>query len=120
MALNAKVAQTFALVVHELSTNAMKYGALSLPEGRVAIDWTIEGADAEARFKFRWQERNGPPIVVAPSHVGFGRTVLEGAVAQDFHTRPKISFAVEGLCYEIDTLLSAISNVQTPTPSREA
>lgn len=52
--LNSKAAQTFALLVHELATNAAKYGALSLPEeGQVDIRWSIEGAGEEARFKFQ-------------------------------------------------------------------
>jgi two-component sensor histidine kinase len=59
--LNPRTAQTFALLVHELATNAVKYGALSHPEkGKVAINWSIEGAGKEARFKFQWQERDGP------------------------------------------------------------
>jgi two-component sensor histidine kinase len=111
--LHPRVAQTFALVVHELATNAMKYGALSLAAGHVAVDWTIEGAGTDAKFKFRWQECNGPPITALPRHAGFGRAVLEGAVAQDFHVQPKISFAPEGLCYEIAAPMSAICNVRT-------
>ena len=50
--LNPRVAQTFALLVHELATNATKHGALSWPDGRIAIQWSIEGADAVARFRF--------------------------------------------------------------------
>jgi two-component sensor histidine kinase len=105
--LNPKVAQTFALVVHELATNATKYGALSRPEGRVAIHWSIEGAGAVARFKFQWQERGGPPVV-PPAHQGFGRAVLEKAAAQDFSATPKIRFAPEGMSYEIDAPLSVV------------
>ena len=54
---NPGVAQTFALVVHELSTNAIKHGALSRPEGQIAIQWTIEGVGSEAKFQFQWRER---------------------------------------------------------------
>jgi PAS domain S-box-containing protein len=105
--LNSRVAQTFALVVHELATNATKYGALSLPNGQVAIHWLVEGTGAEARFKFQWQERNGPPVV-PPTRQGFGHMVIEKAAAQDFGP-PKIRFASEGLSYEIDALLSAVA-----------
>jgi len=105
--LNSRVAQTFALVVHELATNATKYGALSLPEGHVAIHWSAEGTRAEARFKFQWKERNGPPVV-PPARKGFGHMVIERAAAQDFGL-PKISFASEGLNYEIDAPLSAVA-----------
>ena len=105
--LNPRVAQTFALVVHELATNATKYGALSRPEGRVAIHWSIEGAGSVARLKFQWYERGGPPVVV-PANQGFGRAVLEKAAAQDFSAIPKIRFAPEGVSYEIDAPLSAV------------
>jgi PAS domain S-box-containing protein len=103
--LNPKVAQTFTLLVHELATNATKYGALSRPDGQVAIHWSIEGTGAEARFKFQWQERDGP-LVVPPDHQGFGRIVLEKAAALDFAALPKIRFAPEGMSYEIDAPLS--------------
>jgi two-component sensor histidine kinase len=107
MMLNSKVAQTFTFVVHELATNATKHGALSGPRGQVAIHWSIEGAGAEARFKFQWQELDGPPVD-RPTRQGFGRRLLEQAVAVDFNASPKIKFAPEGLIYEIDAPLSVI------------
>jgi two-component sensor histidine kinase len=106
MMLNPRAAQTFALVVHELATNATKHGALSGPRGQVAIDWSIEGT--EARFKFQWQELDGP-AVARPTRQGFGRILLEKAVAQDFDAQPKIRFAPEGLIYEIDAPLSVVA-----------
>src|SRR5665213_739961 len=104
--LNPRVAQTFALVVHELATNATKHGALSVPNGQVAIHWSVEDTGAEARFKFQWQERNGPPVV-PPTRRGFGHMVIEKAAAQDFGL-PKITFESGGLCYEINAALSAV------------
>jgi PAS domain S-box-containing protein len=106
--LNPRAAQTFALLVHELATNATKHGALSRPGGQIAIHWSIEGAGSEARFKFQWQERDGPPVV-PPTHQGFGRILLEKAAAQDFGAPPKIRFAPEGLSYEIDAPLSVMA-----------
>jgi two-component sensor histidine kinase len=95
--------------VHELATNATKYGALSLPKkGRIDIHWLIEGAGAEARFKFQWQEREGPPVV-PPTRQGFGRVLFEKVAAQDFGVTPKIMFAPEGLIYEIDAPLSVVA-----------
>ena len=111
--LKPQAAQTVALVVHELATNASKYGALSQPEGQVALTWSIEGAGADARFKFHWQERGGPPVV-PPSREGFGRMVLEKAAEAAFGAAPKISFAPEGLRYELDVLLSDISVAVNP------
>jgi PAS domain S-box-containing protein len=105
--LNPKAAQTFALLVHELATNATKYGALSLPEGQVAIHWSVEGDGAEARFKFHWRERDGPPVI-PPTRQGFGRTLLEKVVAQEFGAQPKINFAPDGIRYEIDAPLAIV------------
>jgi len=106
--LSPKAAQTFALLVHELATNATKHGALSLPGGQIAIHWSVDGGGAEARFKFQWQERGGPPVI-PPTRQGFGRTLLERVVAQEFGADPKVSFAPEGLSYEIDAPLSAMA-----------
>jgi len=106
--LNPKVAQTFALVVHELATNATKYGALSGPEGQVSIRWSIDDAGAEARFKFQWLESDGPPVI-PPTRQGFGSTVLEKVAAEDFGARPKIRFAPEGLSYEIAAPMSVVT-----------
>jgi len=115
--LNPRVAQTFALLVHELATNATKYGALSRPDGQVAIQWSIEGAGIEARFKFQWQELDGPPVAL-PTRQGFGRTLLEKAFAQDFDAQSKIRFAPEGLIYEIDAPLSVLAAVSAGVQQR--
>jgi PAS domain S-box-containing protein len=104
--LNSRAAQTFALLLHELATNAAKYGALSLPEkGRVLIHWSINGEAGEGRFKFQWEERDGPPVVV-PTRKGFGGTLLERLASQDFGARPKITFAPGGVSYSIDASLA--------------
>lgn len=105
---NPRIAQTLALLVHELATNATKYGALSRPEGNVAIRWAIEGEGPEARFKFQWQERNGPPVA-PPTRQGFGRIVLEKAVAQDFKDQPTMRFDPGGVSYEINARLSVVA-----------
>ena len=107
MLLSPRVAQTFTLLVHELATNATKYGALSVPGGQVAIEWSTAGAGAEARFKFQWREHGGPSVT-PPTRRGFGRMVLENAAAQDFGVLPKIAFAPDGVSYEIDALLSVV------------
>jgi two-component system, chemotaxis family, sensor kinase Cph1 len=108
MMLNPKVAQTFTFVVHELATNATKHGSLSGPGGQVAIHWSAEGTGAGARFKFQWQELDGPPVTPL-TRKGFGRILLEEAAALDFGASPKIRFAPEGLIYEIDAPLSVMA-----------
>lgn len=111
--LTPKAAQTFALLVHELATNAVKHGALSAPAGCVLIGWRTISDGQQARFEFRWEEQNGPSVA-APTRKGFGRTLLEDAVAQDFGQAPTITFAADGLIYEIECALDVVR--QPPTP----
>jgi chemotaxis family two-component system sensor kinase Cph1 len=78
--LKPKAALCLGLAIHELATNAAKYGALSTPEGRVDVEWLAdEGSDSRSLL-LRWSERGGPPTS-PPTHHGFGRTVLERTLA---------------------------------------
>lgn len=105
--LNPRAAQTFSMLLHELATNAMKYGSLSSPGGRVSVEWFVEGRDADAQFRFCWIERGGP--AVAPrTRQGFGSVMIEKVVAQDFGAQATVDFAPEGLRYEIDVSLSSL------------
>jgi two-component sensor histidine kinase len=70
--LKAASAQAIGLALHELATNAGKYGALSTDTGRVDIGWT----DGDT-FTMSWVERQGPPVLSAPERRGFGTTVME-------------------------------------------
>ena len=75
----APFAQMFALVIHELATNAAKYGSLSQPRGHVVITWAVQDGPSEPQLVFSWVERDGPPVA-APTHQGFGsRLDLGGA-----------------------------------------
>jgi PAS domain S-box-containing protein len=115
--LNSRAAKTFGLLLHELATNAAKYGALSLPKkGQVDIHWSIEGAGKEARFKFQWQERGGPPVI-SPTRQGFGSVMIEKVAAQDFGAQPKIRFAPEGVSYAIDAPLLVMTTPERGFPS---
>jgi two-component sensor histidine kinase len=93
--LNAQAAQNFALAVHELATNAAKYGALSNLTGRVHISWSGFKQNGYHQCRFRWQETYGPRVT-APKHKGFGTTVLELVMAEYFETPPRIDFAPGG------------------------
>ena len=73
-----KGATPIALVIHELATNAAKYGSLSVPDGRVDID--VETEDDEVIV--RWRERGGPPVETVPDHVGFGTQLAELSVVR--------------------------------------
>ena len=106
--LNAKAAQNFALAVHELATNAAKYGSLSNQTGRVHISWSVGKPNGHRQFMFRWQERGGP-AVKAPARKGFGSTVLEQVMAEYFEAPPRIEYASGGVCYELLGSLEAIT-----------
>jgi two-component sensor histidine kinase len=74
--LNPKASIAIAMVIHELSTNAVKYGSLSAAAGTVAIDWKMREDD---QLDLGWTERGGPPVS-APSHSGFGSRMIERVV----------------------------------------
>ena len=71
-----EAASALGLVLHELATNAAKYGALSMADGRVSIRWTAE----EARVRIRWTEHGGPPVT-PPARRGFGTTLIESSLS---------------------------------------
>ena len=82
------------LAVHELCTNSLKYGALSVPEGRVAIAW---GPDpAGERFVLEWREHDGPPVT-PPTRQGFGTKLVERGLASELGGEVSLSYPVEGL-----------------------
>ncbi|WP_322514676.1 HWE histidine kinase domain-containing protein [Rhodopseudomonas palustris] len=78
--LGSRSALSLALLLHELTTNAAKYGALANDSGRVQIAWTIEDADGEAELRLRWRESGGP-AVAPPSRQGFGSRLLKMGLA---------------------------------------
>ena len=110
--LSAKAAQNFALALHELATNAAKYGSLSNTTGRVYITWTITMTNG-AQLTFRWQERGGPPVP-RPARKGFGSAVLEQVMGEYFDDPPRIDFADGGLCYELSGSLASVSDQEVP------
>ena len=101
--LKPSAAQSFALVVHELATNASKHGALSTTSGSVSIRWSVRSNGSGPKLRFIWQEHGGPPVE-KPSHKGFGTVLLEHAIA-GIDSSPTIDFAPEGLRYETETAL---------------
>jgi two-component sensor histidine kinase len=95
IALDARGALAVGMAVHELTTNAVKYGALSVPEGDVAVTWSIEVLDEENTFSLDWRERNGPPVS-APKR-GFGLTLIERGLSHDLAGRAHVEFLPEGV-----------------------
>ena len=99
--------QAFSLVLHELATNAVKYGALSWPTGSLRISWEIEAEEREERrLVLRWIERGGPPAV-APDRIGFGTTLISNQVELGLHGTYEPLFGADGLSVTITTPLDA-------------
>lgn len=95
--LPSKVAIALGMALHELCTNAAKYGALSSPEGRVQLRWEIEQT---GRLSVTWQELDGPPVVV-PERRGFGSRLLERGLFLEPEGRVEIDFRPEGVVAQI-------------------
>lgn len=91
-----KAAETFALAIHELATNALKYGPLGQPSGRLEISWRIDEAADPAQLLFEWRERGGPPVP-PPPRKGFGTELLERTLAFELKGQTTISFNASGL-----------------------
>jgi PAS domain S-box-containing protein len=106
--MSPQAAQTFALALHELATNAAKYGALSSPNGRVVIGWSVDIPDGAGEFTFHWQECDGPRVTPA-GQKGFGSVVLEQVMGEYAHTPPQIDFARSGVTYRVRGPLDAIA-----------
>jgi PAS domain S-box-containing protein len=98
-----KSAVALSMAVHELSTNAVKYGALSVEGGCVAIAWSATGA----HFSMRWQERGGPPVM-RPTRKGFGSTMIERVLAEQLEGGVTISYDSGGVICVIEAPLSAV------------
>lgn len=107
--LDAKAAQALGLALHELATNSTKHGALSVPEGRVEMTWTLNpGAAAPERLQLEWNERNGPPVTV-PDRKGFGHFVIEKMVAQSLEGQVAIDYRPDGLYWSLSIPLSRLA-----------
>jgi len=109
--LSPEITLALSMALYELATNAIKYGALSLPEGRVAIRWALSDGDAgeddgrdragERRFCFSWVETGGPPVET-PTRTGFGTRMIERVFAAHVRGSAAISYPRDGARFEIE------------------
>ena len=92
---------TLGMLIHELTTNAVKHGALSMPGGHVEVSWQANSADSPGRLHFSWKEIGGPPIIGPPSHKGMGSRLLE-TLAVGLGGSTDLQYAPTGVCCFID------------------
>jgi two-component sensor histidine kinase/putative methionine-R-sulfoxide reductase with GAF domain len=107
LVLPAGAAQPFSMAIHELATNAVKYGALSKPTGRLTIEWHVERAPG-AVLRFRWAETGGPPQEGPPTRRGFGSRVLSGTLRDQLGGKVSTAWEVTGLVCDIELPLDRI------------
>ncbi|MGJ4892072.1 HWE histidine kinase domain-containing protein [Bradyrhizobium sp. HKCCYLRH3099] len=102
--LEARLVLPLSMVLHELATNASKYGALSAPLGRVAISWRL--CDGDRRLELVWLERGGPPIEGGGAR-GFGTTLIDRVVRFDLDGEAELNFEPQGIRCVLAFALSA-------------
>ena len=100
--LKPKAALAFAMVLHELATNAVKYGALSNESGKIGIDWQVTSTPQQVVF--RWTERGGPRVK-PPERRGFGSRLIEQGIKHDMAGHVRLDFQSAGLTCEIQVPL---------------
>ena len=106
-----KEAVSIAMALHELSTNAIKYGALSNETGKISLQWSTTGGQDRPEVLLTWTESDGPPVV-APARKGFGSLLLERTLAQDLEGEVTVRFEPGGL--------ACIIRAPLPQPSGRA
>jgi len=103
--LGPQAALSFSLVLHELLTNASKYGALSNAEGRIDLSWMVERRDGEDYLVSAWRETGGPPVV-DPTRKGFGSRLIFSSL--NAYGEVGVVYEPQGLVFKIDMPLSKI------------
>jgi PAS domain S-box-containing protein len=94
-------ALAFAMALHELSTNAAKYGALSTEHGHVVIVWELQGEGEDRRLALHWEESGGPPVKT-PKRKGFGSRLIERALAAELRGNVRVAYEPSGVVCTID------------------
>lgn len=97
---------TMALAIHELATNAVKYGALSEEDGRVVVRWAVTGDQDAERLSWTWREEGGPKVGT-PTRRGFGSQLIEHSLAAELKGTVKLSYRSEGLLCALDAPFTA-------------
>ena len=93
-----QTASNLSMTLHELCTNAIKHGALSVPGGRVSIVWSVERGRTGLQLNLRWEEHGGPPVS-PPARKGFGLRLIERALAGDANSSIALRFEPGGLVF---------------------
>jgi two-component sensor histidine kinase len=116
LALNPNAARNIGLALHELATNASKYGALSVPEGKVAVHWELASGGGRPRFRMTWRESGGP-MVTEPTRRGFGRQVIEQITTQALAGKVRHEFLPGGVRWTLDIPAASVVSTRSDPAS---
>ncbi|HYC02037.1 MAG TPA: ATP-binding protein [Azospirillaceae bacterium] len=114
--LDAAQAVLFGLIIHELATNACKYGALTSAGGRIEVDWTLAGAGEGGMLDLRWTERGGP-AVAPPTRTGFGTRLLQRGIAAQPGGEVRLDYRREGLRCQLRLAAATSPEPALPVPT---
>lgn len=107
--LTPTAAQTLGLALYELVTNSVKHGALSVPQGQIRIDWSIDESDGPAKLVFSWSEREGPPVT-PPQRRGFGSVMVESITPHALGGMASLEFRPEGAAWRLEAPLENLTD----------
>jgi PAS domain S-box-containing protein len=110
--LNASQGLGLSLALHELATNATKYGALSASGGKVSVTWEVRSG---GEFAFNWREKNGPPVHV-PKSSGFGSVLIGSVVSAYFNGSAKLDYRPKGVEYNLTGIVAAPDDAEQTRP----
>jgi two-component sensor histidine kinase len=99
--LSADLAVPVGMALHELTTDAGRYGALSVPEGHVEVRWTVSQAQGGRKLRLEWREYGGP-LVEEPKHQGFGTTLLERVLPMQCNAEVELGYNRSGVRFRVD------------------
>ena len=111
----SKAAMSLSLILHELATNAAKYGALSTANGQVSVAWSLRDERGEPHCSLRWSEKGGP-TVQAPTKTGFGTRLIGRGLAGSFGGEVDLTYPAAGVVCTIDAPLSGLQAEDAPPP----
>lgn len=110
--LSARQALSLSMAIHELATNSMKYGALSVAGGEVAVRWRLDPIAGDECLQLTWTESGGPKVS-PPERRGFGSRLIEQVLASDFGGKVSLSYPPDGLHFQLETRLSNLGPEQS-------
>jgi two-component sensor histidine kinase len=112
---SARAALALSMALHELCTNAAKYGALSAPGGLVTVRWWLADGENGRRFCLSWTESGGPPVA-EPEHRGFGTRLIETALAVELAGSVRLEYPETGVVFTLDADAAQVLSGDRPTP----